>query len=195
MSDAEPQFFPTAAAFRAWLHAHHADAPELWVGFWKVGTGRPSLTWQESVAEALCYGWIDGVRRSIDADSYRIRFTPRRPRSVWSGVNIATAEALIAAGRMQPAGLAAFQARDPTRSNRYSFEQGKVGLDPKREREFRRNAAAWSFFQSQPPSYRKPAIWWVESAKREETRARRLRTLIEDSAAGRRIAPMRRPGE
>lgn len=188
-------FFAAAEAFRAWLHANHARASELWVGYWKTGSGRPSMTWQESVAEALCYGWIDGLRKSIDADRYRIRFTPRKPRSIWSEVNIRTAEQLIAAGRMLPAGLKAFEARDPDRMNRYSFEQRNVGLDPAREQEFRRHEAAWAFFQSQPPSYRRPAIWWVESAKREETRARRLHTLIEDSAAGRRLAAMRRPGK
>jgi len=188
-----PVFFSSPAKFRAWLDRNHATATELWVGFWKKGTGKPSITWQEAVAEALCYGWIDGIRKSIDADSYMNRFTPRRPRSVWSAINIRTVEELIAAGRMKPAGLAAFEARDPSRMNRYSFEQSGAGLAPEREAQLRKNRKAWSFFQSQPPSYRRTAAWWVESAKREDTKQRRLRTLIDDSAAGLRIALLRRP--
>src|SRR5690606_33954907 len=139
------------------------------------------------VAEALCYGWIDGVRRSIDDDSYRIRFTPRKPNSVWSTVNIRTATELIAAGRMRPAGLAAFENRREDLARRYSFEQGTVAFEPWMEKGFRKRKEAWAFFEAQPPSYRKAATWWVVSAKREETRRRRLETLIDDSAAGRRI--------
>ena len=186
-------FFATPAEFRRWLERNHAKAQELWVGFYKKGTGKPSITWPEAVAEALCYGWIDGVRRSIDDDSYRIRFTPRKPNSTWSAVNIRTAQELIAAGRMRPAGLAAFQSRREDLERRYSFEQGEVAFEPWMEKEFRKRKKAWAFFESQPPSYRKTATWWVISAKREETRRKRLQTLIDDSAASRRIKPLTRP--
>jgi uncharacterized protein YdeI (YjbR/CyaY-like superfamily) len=186
-------FFATAAEFRRWLERNHAEAKELWVGFYKKGTGKPSITWPEAVAEALCFGWIDGVRRSIDEHSYRIRFTPRKPNSIWSAVNIRTAQELIAAGRMRPAGLAAFQNRREDLQGRYSFEQGAVAFEPWMETEFRKRKEAWAFFEAQPPSYRKAATWWVISAKRDETRRKRLQTLIEDSAAGRRIKPLTRP--
>jgi uncharacterized protein YdeI (YjbR/CyaY-like superfamily) len=184
----DPLFFAAPADFRAWLEANHADASELYVGFHKKATGKPSITWPESVDEALCFGWIDGVRRSLGAVSYVIRFTPRKARSTWSAVNIKRAQELIAEGRMQPAGLTAFEARTDDRSAIYAYEQrGNAKLDPEQEREFRANAAAWEHFQSRPPSYRKTAIWWVVSAKREETRRKRLRTLIDDSAEGRTI--------
>lgn len=185
-------FFSTAGGFRRWLEQHHQSARELWVGFHKKGSGRPSLTWPESVDEALCFGWIDGVRKSVDEDSYAIRFTPRRRGSTWSAVNTRRAKELIREGRMRPAGLAAFTARDPTKSG-YSFEQRKaLELDPDAEARFKRNREAWSFFQSQPPGYRRTAIFVVMSAKKEETRARRLQMLIDDSAAGRRITALRR---
>src|SRR5690606_1941803 len=148
-------FFATAAEFRRWLERNHAEAKELWVGFYKKGTGKPSITWPEAVAEALCFGWIDGVRRSIDEHSYRIRFTPRKPNSIWSAVNIRTAQELIAAGRMRPAGLAAFQNRREDLQGRYSFEQGAVAFEPWMETEFRKRKEAWAFFEAQPPSYRK----------------------------------------
>jgi uncharacterized protein YdeI (YjbR/CyaY-like superfamily) len=183
-----PLFFAAPADFRAWLEANHADARELYVGFHKKGTGRPSITWPESVDEALCFGWIDGVRRSLGAESYVIRFTPRKARSTWSAINIKRAGALIAEGRMRPAGLRAFEARTDDRSAIYAYEQrGEAKLDPEQEREFRATAAAWEYFQSRPAGYRKTATWWVVSAKREETRRKRLATLIEDSAAGRAI--------
>lgn len=188
----EPRFFATPAEFGAWLEQHHATAKELWVGFHKKATGRPSLTWPESVDEALRYGWIDGIRKSIDGDSYRIRFTPRRPGSIWSTVNIRRAQELLDAGRMRPPGLEAFRKRREDRARRYSFEQGKVELGEEFEAEFRANARAWAFFQSQPPGYRRTATWWVVSAKREETRRRRLATLIGDSEAGERVGPLRR---
>jgi uncharacterized protein YdeI (YjbR/CyaY-like superfamily) len=165
----------------------------LWVGFHKKATGRPSLTWPESVDEALCFGWIDGLRKSIDADSYMIRFTPRRPGSTWSLVNSRRARALIEEGRMQPAGLAAFKARDPVKSGTYSFEQrSAAALDAESEARFMADRAAWRFFQAQPAGYRRTAIFWVVSARREETRARRLATLIADSAAGQRLGLLRR---
>ena len=189
-----PRFFATPARFRRWLTKHHTTAAELWVGFHKKGTGRPSLTWPESVGEALCFGWIDGIRKSLDADSYVIRFTPRRKGSAWSAVNTRRAQELIENGRMQPAGLHAFEARDPDKSGIYSFERRTAAVfDPECEARFKRNRAAWTFFQSRPPGYRRTATWWVISAKREETRAKRLGRLIDDSAARRTIGPLRRP--
>ena len=184
-----PTFFPTAADFRRWLQRHHASASELWVGFYKKATGKPSLTWQESVDEALCFGWIDGVRKSVDADSYVNRFTPRKPGSTWSVVNTRRVEQLIREGRMHPAGLAAFNARDPKKSLSTFEQRRNATLDAAAEAHFRRNAAAWRFFESQPPGYRRIAIFYVISAKKEETRRRRLETLIETCAAGRRLGP------
>jgi uncharacterized protein YdeI (YjbR/CyaY-like superfamily) len=182
-----PRFFRTPAAFRAWLEANHERANELLVGFHKKGSGRPSLTWPESVDEALCYGWIDGVRRGIDADSYSIRFTPRKPRSIWSNVNVAKVESLIRQGRMMPSGLAAYALRDPERSGIYAFERETASFDDEGEQLFRSDRLAWSFFQLQPPSYRRVATYWVTSAKRVETRARRLASLIECSGRGERL--------
>ena len=192
----EPQFFATPAEFRAWLEEHHADEPELLVGFYKKSSGKPSMTWSESVDEALCFGWIDGVRRSVDDERYTIRFTPRRPRSTWSAVNIERAKELARLGRMRPAGVKAFEARRDDASAIYSYEQRHAAtLDPEHEREFRANTQAWEFFQRQPPSYRKAAIWWVVGAKKEETRRKRLATLIGDSAEGRRVAPLTPPSK
>lgn len=186
-----PIFFPTPADFRAWLEANHATAGELLVGFYKKGSGRPSITWPESVDQALCFGWIDGVRRRVDDESYTIRFTPRRRGSTWSLVNTRRALELIEEGLMQPAGLAAFEARDPARTDEYSYENRPQGLDSPYEAQFRANAAAWAYWEAQPPHYRRGAAHWVMSAKREETRQRRLATLIADSAAGRWIAVYR----
>jgi uncharacterized protein YdeI (YjbR/CyaY-like superfamily) len=191
----EPRFFATSAELRAWFEAHHADADELLVGYYKKGSGRPSITWPESVDEALCFGWIDGIRRRIDDERYSIRFTPRRPRSVWSAVNIKRAGELIAEGRMTPAGLAAFEARDEERSAIYSYEQlRQATLEPEQEERLRANAAAWEWFQSRPPSWRRAAAHWVTSAKRPETRERRLATLIEEAAAGRMPRALTPPG-
>ena len=188
----KPTFFAAPADFRKWLERHHDAADELLVGFYKKGSGRPSITWQESVDEALCFGWIDGIRRTIDDESYSIRFTPRRARSVWSSVNIKRAEELTKLGRMHPAGLRAFEARDPARSRIYSFEQRREAqkLAPEYQAKLEANKKAWAFFQSQPPYYQRTTSWWVMSAKKEETRLKRLATLIEDSAKGRRIAGM-----
>jgi uncharacterized protein YdeI (YjbR/CyaY-like superfamily) len=189
----EPAFFATPADFRAWLAANHADHDEVLVGFYKKGSGRPSITWPESVDEALCVGWIDGVRRRIDDDSYSIRFTPRKPRSIWSAVNTRRAGELIEEGRMTPAGAAAFARRDEQRSGVYSFERREAAqLDGDQERRFRAAGGAWEWFESQPPWYRRAALHWVVSAKRAETRERRLATLIEDSANGRTIKPLTR---
>ena len=187
-------FFATPEAFRRWLEEHHADRKELMVGFHKRATGRPSITWPQAVDEALCFGWIDGVRRRLDEDSYVVRFTPRRRRSTWSAVNIRRAEELIEEGRMAPAGLKAFELRTQANSSMYSYERTDAKLDPEQERRFRRNRRAWTYFQAQPPWYQRAAAWWVVSAKREETRRRRLDRLIEDSSEGRSIQPLsRRP--
>jgi uncharacterized protein YdeI (YjbR/CyaY-like superfamily) len=186
-------YFDSPAAFRRWLEAHHDTATDLVVGFHKRHTGRPSLSWAESVDEALCFGWIDGIRRRVDDERYTIRFTPRRSTSIWSLINIGRVKALVKAGRMRPAGLRAFEQRRPGRSGLYSFEQtgNRTLTDVELER-FRSNRAAWTFFEAQPPGYRRVATHWVLSAKREDTRARRLGTLITDSANGLRIAVLRR---
>ncbi len=185
-------FFENSQDFRRWLAQHHEERDELWVGYYKKATGKPTLTWAESVDEALCYGWIDGIRRSLDAESYAIRFTPRRPRSHWSRVNLDKVAALIEEGRMTPAGMAAYEARDPAKSGRYSFEMKRARLSKEQRQALKANAEAWSFWRAQPPGYRKQATWWVVSAKREDTRARRLATLIDDSANGLRIKQFRR---
>ena len=185
-------YFAEPKDFRAWLEQHHATAAEQWVGFYKRASGVPSITWPESVDQALCYGWIDGIRRSIDGDRYAIRFTPRRPGSIWSAVNIRRAQELVAARQMRPAGRAAFDARDEAKSKQYSFEQKNVSFTREQERTLRSNRKAWEFFQAQPPSYRKTATWWVVSAKQEATRQKRMATLIADSAAGLRIRQLRR---
>lgn len=190
----KPKFFPTPADFRRWLEKNHASETELWVGFYKKATGRPSITWPEAVDEALCFGWIDGIRKSLDAESYVNRLTPRRPGSNWSEINTRRAKELIRAGLMRPAGLKAFKARDPEKSGVYSFEQRQAAkLSPEAERKFKANKRAWKFFESQPPGYRRIATWYVVSAKQEQTRARRLARLIKDSAEGRRIGLLQRP--
>jgi len=186
-------FFETPAAFRAWLQRHHDDVDVLWVGFYKKATGRPSIDWPESVDEALCFGWIDGLRKSIDDESYRIRFTPRRPGSIWSDRNIQRVAELTRLDRMEAPGIAAYERRSEEKSRRYSFEQAGVALAAEMEAEFRRHDEAWAFFQSEPAGYRKNSTWWVIQAKRPETRARRLATLIRHSAAGERIPQLRRP--
>jgi len=192
--DLEPRFFATSDEFRAWLEEHHATASAVLVGFHKKGTGRPTMTWPESVREALCFAWIDGIRRSLGDESYTIRFTPRKPRSNWSSLNVRHVEELMREGRMTPAGHAAYDARAPERTGVYAFEQRhSARLERAQEERFRADAKAWEFFQGQPPSYRQTAIYWVVSAKREETRERRLAQLIEDSAAGRRLAQLTPP--
>jgi uncharacterized protein YdeI (YjbR/CyaY-like superfamily) len=182
-----PEFFATPAEFEAWLEDHHETTTELLVGFHRRKSGRPSLTWAESVEVALCFGWIDGVRRGLDDDSYTIRFTPRKPDSHWSRINVAKAQELIADGRMRPAGRAAFERRRADRTARASYERDEPAeLEPDQEQRLRANEPAWAFFSTQPPWYRRTATHWVTSAKRPETRERRLQRLIEDSAAGRR---------
>ena len=179
--------FKTAAAFRKWLAANHAKAKELWVGFYKKDSGKPSITWPESVDEALCFGWIDGVRKSVDAESYMIRFSPRKPTSIWSAVNIRNMERLIKEKRVAPAGMKAYAARKEYRSGIYSYEQRPVELVEPYASQFRRNKAAWEFFQAQPPGYRKIMTWYIVSAKQERTRLARLEKLIEASAKGQRL--------
>jgi uncharacterized protein YdeI (YjbR/CyaY-like superfamily) len=187
----EPTFFATPAQFRAWLEEHHEAKTELLVGFYKKASGRPSITWPESVDQALCFGWIDGVRRSLGEEAYTIRFTPRKPRSNWSAVNVARMGELTAEGRVAPAGAAAFERRSDDRTAIYSYEQRKTArLPDEYEARLRADAAAAEFFDAQPPWYRRTAAHWVISAKREATRERRLAQLIEDSASGRRIGPL-----
>ncbi len=183
-----PTFFATPAAFRRWLQKHAAQSTELLVGFHKVGSGRPCMTWSEAVDEALCFGWIDGVRRRIDEHAYSIRFTPRKPSSIWSAVNIAKMEQLQATGRMTPAGLVAFGHRKDHKSAIYSHEQAAAAEMPAPQlREFKRDKKAWQFFEATPPGYRKTMLHWLTSAKRPETRAARFAQLLAACAAGKRI--------
>lgn len=185
---AEPIFFATPAAFRKWLKKNHGSCREQWIGFHRKASGRPSITWPESVDEALCVGWIDGLRKTIDAESYKIRFTPRKKESNWSAVNIARVKELTEQGRMQPAGLAAFARRTEAKSGIYAYENRKNAVfDKADEKRFRSNAKAWEFFQRQPPSYRQNVIWALATAKKAETRQRKLERLISESEAGRRI--------
>ena len=182
------KFFRSQSLLRKWFEKHHPAAQELWVGYYKTRSGKPSITWPESVDEALCFGWIDGIRRSVDEINYTNRFTHRKSHSTWSVININRARVLIKQGLMKPAGLAAFKARHENRSGIYSYEQRRDRLDAPYEKVLKQNSAAWDFFQAQTRSYRKAAIWWVVSAKKEETRLKRLAKLVEDSALGRRIS-------
>jgi uncharacterized protein YdeI (YjbR/CyaY-like superfamily) len=187
----EPTFFATPEEFRAWLTEHHETETELLVGFHRKGSGRPSITWPQSVDQALCFGWIDGVRRRIDDASYSIRFTPRKARSTWSAVNVKRVAELTEQSFMRPAGIAAFERRSDDKTAIYAYEQRKAAeLDPEQERRFKADDGAWTWFQAQPPSYRRTATYWVISAKKQETRQRRLERLIADSAAGRPIPPL-----
>lgn len=186
----KPIYFESAAAFRKWLEKNHDKADELLVGFHKKGSGKPSMTWPESVDEALCFGWIDGVRRSVDDERYTIRFTPRRTdKSIWSAVNLRKMDALIQAGRVAPAGMAAYERR-PKDKAPYSFEQRPESFGPEYEKQFRANKKAWAFFEAQPPGYRRIAMWYVLSAKQDETRQRRLQHVIGVSARGERLEAM-----
>lgn len=188
-----PRFFQDAAEFRAWLEENHDSARELWVGYHRTKSGVPSITWPHSVDEALCFGWIDGVRKSVDDARYMIRFTPRRPDSIWSNVNIAKMEKLTAAGRVLPAGAAAYARRSDERSGVYEYEKelrdsSSAVFDEGAVRAFKRDRVAWAFFESQAPYYRKLVTHWVMSARKAETRERRLAKLIEHSARGARVA-------
>ncbi len=192
---AKPTFFPTPSDFRDWLEAHHDKFLELFVGFHKKDSGRPSITWPESVDVALCFGWIDGVRKSIDETSYMIRFTPRRPTSTWSSINIKRVRELAKMGLMHPAGLKAFAARIAKKSGIYAYEQRKEArFSAQQEKRFRANKAAWEFFRSQPPWYQRVRTYWVSSAKREETKRKRLSLLIEHSQ-NRRTLPHLTPAK
>lgn len=186
-------FFTTPAELRAWFAANHGTATELWVGFHRKRSGRLSITWQDLVDEELCFGWIDSVRYSLGNDQSAQRVTPRRKRSVWSAVNIRRFKELENQGLVHPSGRAAFEAREEARSRVYSYENRSGELDPSGVARFRKLASAWDFFQAQPPWYRRSAVHWVMSAKREATRDRRLDVLIESSGRGERIAPLRRP--
>jgi len=189
----EPIYFATPDEFRSWLDAHHRKAAECVVGLFKKGSGLPSITWPEAVDEALCLGWIDGRAHRIDAERWAVRFTPRRPGSIWSSVNVARVAALREEGRMRPEGLAAFARRSEARTSVYSHEQAEEPtLTPEHAAKFEANPDAWAFFSARPPSYQRAAIWWVVSAKRPETREHRLETLIADSAAGQPIKLLRR---
>jgi uncharacterized protein YdeI (YjbR/CyaY-like superfamily) len=182
-----PTFFPDSAAFRLWLVRNYGTARELWVGFYKRSSGKPSITWPEAVDQLLCFGWIDGVRKSLDDQRYVIRVTPRKPGSIWSAVNVKRAQELVKRGLMHEAGLKAFSARDVKRTNRYSFERARIRLDRSLEEQFRAEQKAWEFFQGQPPGYRKTIIWWVMGAKQEATRIRRFGILLRASRAGKRV--------
>jgi len=189
----KPTFFKTPAELRAWLAAERQTCLELWVGFYKKSSGKPSITYHEALDEALCFGWIDGVRYSVDRDTYTIRFTPRKPKSQWSTVNIKRAQQLSESGRMHLAGMEAFAgARDQPR--KYSYEQRhEARFERSQERQFRSNPTAWNFFQSQPPWYRRTSTFWVTSAKKEETRQKRLANLIHESSQCRSIKQLARP--
>ena len=188
-----PRFFDSAAAFRRWLEKNHAKVDELWIGFWKKASGRGGLTYDEAVEQSLCFGWIDGLKKAHDAGSFKQRFTPRRPRSIWSAINIRKVESLKARGLMAGPGLAAFARLDPARSSVYSFENRDVALDPQLEKRFRHERGAWTFFASQPPGYRRVATHWVMSAKRDETRGRRLQQLIDTSGRKQRLPAIAGP--
>ena len=183
----KPTFFAAPEKLRAWFAKNGTTRAELWVGFHKKDSGKPSVTWPESVDEALCFGWIDGIRKGIDATRYTIRFTPRKTTSVWSAINTKRMAALIAEGRVKPPGLRAFEARRENRSGIYSYEQRGDQLAEPYAGRLKENRKAWTFWEESPPSYRKAAGWWVVSAKKDETRASRLLRLIELSAAGERI--------
>ncbi len=177
----KPVFFATQEEFRKWLEKNHQKEKELLVGFYKVKSGKPSMTWPQSVDQALCFGWIDAVRKSIDADSYQIRFTKRKPTSIWSAINIKKVEVLTSKGLMKPAGLACFEKRTENRSKIYAYENEEVALSPEFEKQFKAHKKAWKYFQSLAPSYRKTSTKWVMSARQESTKLKRLNELITDS--------------
>ena len=186
----KPKFFSSPAEFRQWLEQNHDRASELMIGFHKKSSGKESITYAEALDEALCFGWIDGVRKKLNETSYVQRFTPRKPRSIWSLINVNHVERLKKEGRMHPAGLEAYARRDPKRTGIYSFENEPHKLAPAYEKKFRQNKSAWKFFEEQPPYYKKLMIFRIMSGKKEETRLRRLEQLIETSAQGKRIGPL-----
>jgi uncharacterized protein YdeI (YjbR/CyaY-like superfamily) len=183
----QPTFFPTQSSFRKWFEKNHDKAKELLVGYYKVSSGKQSMVWSESVDEAICFGWIDGIRKSINSESYSIRFTPRRPGSIWSAINIKKVEALSQKGLMWPSGLAAFAKRDEKKSAIYAYEKEAENFSDNFLKKFKADKKAWTFFQSMPPSYQRTAIHWVTNAKQESTKLKRLDELINDSGAERKI--------
>ena len=185
------RFFASTDELRDWFDANHTIAAELWLGQYRKSTGRPTISWSEAVDEALCVGWIDGVRYSLDAERFAQRFTPRRKGSNWSAINVRKVTELTGQGRMRPAGLAAFEARSPEKTAVYSYEREAASFSDQETARFQADAAAWADWERRSPSYRRAVTYWVTSAKRPETRARRLDTLIVDSAAGRLVGPMR----
>lgn len=191
-----PIFFPTFDDFHAWLEGNHHKLAEAWIGYYKRGTGRPSLTWPQSVDAALCFGWIDGVRKSIDDERYMIRFTPRKAGSTWSAINIGRVAEMEKRGLLREPGRRAFEGRAVANTNRYSYEQRDEAMfDEAQLRSFREDAGAWAWWEGQPPWYRRTATFWVKSAKQPATEARRLGQLIADCAAGVRVKPLRQPGK
>lgn len=189
------KFFKTPGALRRWFETNHDKATVLHIGYYKKASGKPGVVYRQALDEALCFGWIDGVAHAIDADSYTQRYTPRKARSPWSYINIKRAGELIAEGRMHPAGLRTFESRDRSRDTAYAREAGKGELDAAAQREFKKHKAAWTKWQARPPGYRRTASWWVMSAKKPETRARRLAILIEATAVGENPPPLTRPSE
>jgi uncharacterized protein YdeI (YjbR/CyaY-like superfamily) len=183
----KPTFFKTRAEFRTWLGKRHATTRELLVGFYRRSSGKPGISYQEAVDEALCFGWIDGVKRRVDESSYTHRFTPRKPDSIWSVVNTKRAKALVELGLMAPPGLQAFERRDRKKTKQYSYERAQPVFDPAIERAFKANAPAWTFFRSQPPGYQRLLTFWIMSAKKDEARLRRLAALVKTSAEGKRM--------
>lgn len=191
MSEQDVLFFPCQEDFRKWLAENHQEQTEQWLGYYKKATGKASITWPESVDEALCFGWIDGLRKRIDDEAYKIRFTPRKVRSHWSEVNIKRIEELKKSGLVQPAGLDAYTKKTEKNSGLASHEQGKIAMPKPYERQIKDNKAAWKYYSNLAPSTRKQYIWWVISAKREETRLKRLNTVIECSSEGELIPPLK----
>jgi uncharacterized protein YdeI (YjbR/CyaY-like superfamily) len=189
----KPRFFKSSAEFRSWLAKNRTAASELWVGFYKKESGKGGITYSEALDEALCFGWIDGVRKSVDPASYTIRFSPRQPKSIWSAVNTRRVAALIKAGSMDPSGLEVFRNRDPGRTLLYSYERERAEFTGLWLERFRSNAAAWRFFDAQASSYKRTVTFWVMSAKKEETRSKRLDALIAESALSRRIGLLSPP--
>jgi|SRR5687767_3423390 len=188
MLNKNPVFFLDQNIFRKWLETHHQTSSELFVGFYKVGSGKPSMTWPQSVDQALCFGWIDGVRRTIDKDAYCIRFTPRKPTSIWSAINIAKVEKLTKKGLMQPAGIEAYKKRKQEKSKIYSFENKAIKLSEKYERQFKSDPDAWHFFTTQAPSYQKTITHWIMTARQEATQLKRLEQTIAQSSKQKRLS-------
>ena len=193
--DESPTFFSTQSDFREWMKKNHNLEKELWVGYYKKATKIQSITWPESVDEGLCFGWIDGIRKSIDEKSYKIRFTPRKSTSIWSAVNIKRIQQLMEVGLVMPEGLAAYERRRENKSEVYSYEQRKADLPAEYQKLIKKNKKAWEFWNKLAPSYKKATTWWVVSAKKEETRLRRLNILIESAEQGLKVPPLRRTGK